>query len=339
MVVEIDCDNRARQHKKNIGFKRKSMYTDVVAFSRISLLEDHMKIFVTGTSGYIGGSLAVGLVAAGHEVRGLVRRPESVEVHRQSGIDPVIGTLDDAELLAVHANWADATVNAANSDHFWAAHALIESLTGTGKTLIHTSGSSIVGDDAAGRFASERVFADDMPFDMLVNRSPRNEIDRLIRSAGIFRGIRTAVICPTMVYGQGTGEKADSDQIPKLRRKSAEVGAGVYIGEGKNIWSNVHIADLVDLYILALERAPSASFYFAESGESSLRDVAEAVSHSLGFGGKTQSWSVDDAVGELGLWPRIALGTNSRVRATNARRALGWTPGRASLSVTVSSNL
>lgn len=298
-----------------------------------------MKVFVTGTSGYIGGSVAMGLAKAGHEVRGLVRRPESVGAHQRAGIEPVIGTLDDSELLGANANWADATINAASSDHFWAAQALIASLSGTGKTLIHTSGSSIVGDDAAGLFASDDIFADDMPFDMLLNRSPRNEIDRLVRSAGIFRGIRTAVICPTMVYGQGTGEKADSDQIPKMRRKSAEVGAGVYIGEGRNIWSNVHIADLVDLYLLALERAPSASFYFAESGELTLREVAESVSHSLGFGGKTQSWHVDDAVAELGLWPRIALGTNSRVRATNARRALGWAPRQASLSVTVSANL
>lgn len=297
-----------------------------------------MKIFVTGTSGYIGGSVAKVLVDAGHEVRGLVRRRESVATHRQAGVEPVVGGLDDAELLGSIANWADVTVNAASSDHFWAAHALIESLSGTGKTLIHTSGSSIVGDDAAGMYASTVIHADDVPFEMMLNRSPRNEIDRLVRSAGIHRGIRTAVICPTMVYGQGLFEKADSDQIPKLRRKSAETGAGVYIGEGRNIWSNVHIRDLAELYVLAIERAPSASFYFAESGELALREVAGAVSVSLGLGGKTQSWSVDDAVAEMGLWPRIALGTNSRVRATNARRALGWVPTQPGLIETVSNN-
>ncbi|UPG92745.1 NAD-dependent epimerase/dehydratase family protein [Luteibacter aegosomatissinici] len=298
-----------------------------------------MKVFVTGTSRYIGGSVAVNLRAQGHEVRGLVRRRESVVSHRSAGIEPVLGALDDTELLGRLANWVDVTINAASSDHFWAAHALIESLSGTGKMLIHTSGSSIVGDDAAGMYAESTVYADDMPFQMLLNRSPRNEIDRLVRAAGIFRGMRTAVICPTMVYGQGLGEKADSDEIPKLRKKSTEVGAGVYIGEGRSIWSNVHIADLVDLYLLAVERAPSALFYFAESGELAMRDVAVAVSHSLGFGGKTQSWNVDDAVAELGLWPRIALGTNSRVRATNARGVLGWTPSRPDLAATVSANL
>ena len=32
-----------------------------------------MKIFVTGASGYIGGSVAARMMAAGHQVSGLVR--------------------------------------------------------------------------------------------------------------------------------------------------------------------------------------------------------------------------------------------------------------------------
>ena len=34
-----------------------------------------MKLFITGATGYIGGSIANRLVAAGHTVRGLVRDP------------------------------------------------------------------------------------------------------------------------------------------------------------------------------------------------------------------------------------------------------------------------
>lgn len=39
-----------------------------------------MKVFVTGAAGFIGGSIAAALVKAGHEVTGLVRKPEQVEV-------------------------------------------------------------------------------------------------------------------------------------------------------------------------------------------------------------------------------------------------------------------
>ena len=62
-----------------------------------------MKVFVTGPGGYIGGSVAARLVEAGHEVRGLVRSPETAESVRRFGIEPVRGSLDDAGLLAAEA--------------------------------------------------------------------------------------------------------------------------------------------------------------------------------------------------------------------------------------------
>jgi uncharacterized protein YbjT (DUF2867 family) len=51
-----------------------------------------MKIFVTGATGYIGGTLAQRLVQAGHQVHGLVRSPETANLLAQAGIVPVLGT-------------------------------------------------------------------------------------------------------------------------------------------------------------------------------------------------------------------------------------------------------
>ncbi|NVN13491.1 NmrA family NAD(P)-binding protein, partial [Nguyenibacter vanlangensis] len=45
-----------------------------------------MKIFVTGASGYIGGSVAAVLAGRGHEVRGLVRAPAKADAVRAHGI-------------------------------------------------------------------------------------------------------------------------------------------------------------------------------------------------------------------------------------------------------------
>ncbi len=52
-----------------------------------------MNIFVTGAGGYIGGSVAMALLAAGHRVRGLTRSTASAERLAKSGIEPVLGTL------------------------------------------------------------------------------------------------------------------------------------------------------------------------------------------------------------------------------------------------------
>ena len=66
-----------------------------------------MKIFCTGASGYIGGSVAAHLIAAGHQVTGLVRSPEKAEAVRARGIQPVLGTLDDGKILTQAAQAAD----------------------------------------------------------------------------------------------------------------------------------------------------------------------------------------------------------------------------------------
>ena len=44
-----------------------------------------MKIFCTGASGYIGGSVAAHLVTAGHQVTGLVRSQDKADAAGKSG--------------------------------------------------------------------------------------------------------------------------------------------------------------------------------------------------------------------------------------------------------------
>jgi len=97
-----------------------------------------MKVFCTGASGYIGGSVAAHLVAAGHQVTGLVRSQEKADAVRARGIEPLLGTLDDAERLAQAARAADIVVNAASADHTGAVAALLGALAGSGKPFIHT---------------------------------------------------------------------------------------------------------------------------------------------------------------------------------------------------------
>jgi nucleoside-diphosphate-sugar epimerase len=290
-----------------------------------------MKIFLTGATGFIGGSLAHQLVKKGHEVYGLVRSQEKASALEQAGVQPVIGTLDHDDTLIEAARQADAVFNVASSDHRGAVEALIQALAGSEKPFIHTSGSSIVCDDARGDFANPKVYHDDSFIQPIPMREARYAIDRFVRAAGIALGVRAIVLCPTMIYGTGRGLQKDSDQIPKLMGRSSACRIGVHIGKGLNRWSNVYIDDMIDLYLLALEKAPSGSFFFAENGEESLRDIAVSISNALGFGGKTESWKADDAIAEYGDWARFALASNSRVRANNARSLLGWSPKGPSL--------
>lgn len=282
-----------------------------------------MKIFVTGASGYIGGAVAAALVDAGHAVSGLARSEETAAALKARGIAAVAGTLDDSEILADAARAADVTVNAANAGHRGAAQAMVEALAGTAKAFIHTSGSSIVGTRARGELV-EAVFDEDTPFSPTPQRAARVEIDAMVRAAA-GRGVRAAVIAPSLIYGHGAGVNPHSIQVPWLIALAKKAGVARHIGSGENRWSNVHIDDVVRLYAAAIERAPAGAFYFAENGENSMREACEAVSRMLGFGGRTQAMTVEEAAVEWGEGPaNDTMGSNSRVRAKRARAELGW---------------
>ena len=289
-----------------------------------------MKVFITGASGFIGGSVAAHLVAAGHQVSGLARTAETAAALEKMGIAPVHGTLEDAEVLAAAARETDAVIDSANATHRGAAEAMLTALTGSGKAFIHTSGSSIVGTRAGGVFRPE-IFDEDTPYTPSPTRAGRVALDNDIRAAAA-NGVRSVVIAPSLIYGRGRGLNPHSMQVPWLIALAKKSGVAKHIGPGENRWANVHIDDLITLYALALEKAPAGSFYFAENGENSMREVCEAISRLVGFGGRTQAMTVDEAVAVWGDGPaNDTMGSNSRVRAKRARAELGWQPQARSL--------
>ena len=249
-----------------------------------------MKVFCTGASGYIGGSVAAHLVAAGHQVAGLVRSPEKADAVRARGIQPLLGTLDDGERLAQAAQTADVVVNAASADHKGAVVAMLDALAGSGKPFIHTSGSSIVGTRAKGQ-RSDAVFDEDSPITPSPARAARVALNEFILSYRD-KACRPVIICPSLIYGSGLGAGAHSVQVPLLIRLARKRGNAAHAGPGENIWSNVHIDDLVPLYALAIDKAPPGAFYFAENGEDSMREACVVINRMLGFAGPPSTMSV-----------------------------------------------
>ena len=49
-----------------------------------------MKVFITGASGYIGGSIAARLIELGHEVLGLVRTEQRARETAALGLEPIV---------------------------------------------------------------------------------------------------------------------------------------------------------------------------------------------------------------------------------------------------------
>ena len=289
-----------------------------------------MKVFITGASGYIGGSVAAALIKQGHKVRGMTRSASVANQLTTFGIEPVVGELDDSQLLMDEAAQSDLVINTANADHRGAVDALVAGLRNSGKKLIHTSGSSIIGDDAQGEFCSEVVFSEDTPLVVDPRKQARREIDLVVMGAAS-QNVHSTVIIPSLIYGYGVGMNKESIQVPFLVKNALEKSAVQIVGQGLNVWSNIHIEDLVTLYLAAIDAAPAGAFYFAENGEASFIEVAKAISSRFSVS-KIDHLPVDEAVAQWGMArARFSFGSNSRVRAARARKELNWKPVHGAL--------
>ena len=188
-----------------------------------------MKIFCTGASGYIGGSVAAHLVAAGHQVAGLVRSPEKADAVRARGIEPLLGTLDDAR------SWRERRRPPTSSSMRRAPITRARSLRCSMRWPEAANRSSIHRDRASSARApegerSDAVFDEDTPFTPSPARAARVALNELILSYRD-KGCRPVIICPSLIYGLGLGAEprqhagAAADRAGEKTRQCAPMPA------------------------------------------------------------------------------------------------------------------
>lgn len=288
-------------------------------------------IFVTGISGYIGGSLAVALKKSGYTILGLVRRDGDEAFVRDSGMIPVRGDLKNVDVIIKALEKCDAVIHTAECDDPEIVSIFLTHLCGTGKTFIYTSGSAIVA-NWQNPETSSFVFTEDFPVESREPFPHRIEINKAVLRASL-SGVRSIVIVPGMVYGTGLFLSKKSKQIPLLVTTAKQLGKAVYIGSGAHRWSQIHIEDLSALYLAALERAKPGSLFFAENGDASFKDIALAIHRKLQFSGAPVSLSKKQAAEYWGeMMATVALGSDCRINADKARLFLNWAPMYRSFS-------
>ncbi|MCT2406959.1 NAD-dependent epimerase/dehydratase family protein [Chryseobacterium antibioticum] len=282
-------------------------------------------VLITGITGYIGGTVAKKLLEKNYKVTGLVRNDAHIKELKSLGIESIIGNIHDEEILRSAIADTDAIIHTADSaDDAYAADSIISALEGTGKTLIFTSGSAIFGGKENGE-KNDFAYTEDFPLSPRLEMASRVLINQYVLQSAK-KDIRSIVIVPTMVYGKGLGLKKDSIQVPALIHFSKEKGFGVYFGKGENIWSNLHIEDLADLYVLALEKAKAGSLYYAENGSSTIKNIAENISRQYDLQ-PAQSVSIQEAVNTFGpAGGYFGFASNSVCSSDKARTELGWNP-------------
>lgn len=287
-----------------------------------------MKILVLGASGYLGSHLVKYFVNAGNQVQGMVRNETAAQIIQAMGAESVLGDLIQIDAVCALVESVDVVLYAAQLDlvpEHETVKRLLEVLDGSGKTFIFTSGTGVLSQRTDGDW-SEDSFSEDEEFTPSKYIGYRLQTENSVRDAAN-RGVRAYVVRPPLIWGNG-----GCPVIKQFFECAGRIGEVCYVGRGLNLYSNVHVEDLVKLYGLVVEKGTPGALYHAVSGETNFRTIARAVAERLGL--STRSVKLEEAIS---IWDKftalVALSTCSRSRSPKARKELGWAPDPERLDI------
>jgi nucleoside-diphosphate-sugar epimerase len=277
-----------------------------------------MQVFITGGSGYIGRSTISALIGRGHEVTALARSDKAARTVAELGAVPVAGSLTDLEVLRKAAARADGVIHlgvdyvegAAEVDR--AASQALQDGAGS-DPYVHTGGVWVYGDTVG-------VVDEDAPLNPPGITAWRLENEKLVLGRAADGG-RPIIVMPGLVYGGSGGGLAETFFSVPGRTN----GAVPCIGDGANHWSLVHVEDIAELYVRALN-APAGSVYAGVSGQNhTLAEITRAISHAAGYPDSIETLTLDQALRRMGPIAE-AFALDQQMTGARAHRELGWTP-------------
>ena len=275
-----------------------------------------MRIFVTGSTGWVGSAVVEELVGAGHQVTGLARSESKTAALAAAGAEVLRGTLDDFDILRAAASTADAVIHTAFNHDFSrfaenaaqderAIETLGSALEGSDRPLLVTGGVALL---APGRVATE---ADAPSFDPSFPRKSEMAARALAE-----RGVRAAMIrLSPSVHGLG-----DHGFIPILIGMARDKGVSAYVGDGLNRWPGVHRLDAARLYRLVLEHGATEPAYHGVADEGvPFKQIAEVIGRRLGLPVESRGQEHFDWFGGFAAMDMPAS-------SARTRSLLGWEP-------------
>jgi nucleoside-diphosphate-sugar epimerase len=277
-----------------------------------------MKVFVTGSTGFIGSAVVKELVGAGHQVLGLVRSEEKAGELTALGGKAHHGSLNDLDSLRQGATASDGVLHLAFIHDFTkfqenceidkrAIEAIGSVLTGSKRPLIVTSG--LAGLAGPGQLATEDM---DVP--------PNFPFPRVSEQAAFgLKGVNASVMRLPQVH-----DTVKQGLVTYAVAIAREKGVSAYIGEGRNRWAAAHVSDVARLYRLALEKNEPGAKYHAVGEEGvAMRDIAEVIGRGLKV--PVKSITPEEAKTHFG-WLAMFAGFDLVASSALTRKRLGWHP-------------
>ncbi|KAK5732235.1 hypothetical protein LTR17_010681 [Elasticomyces elasticus] len=330
------------------------------------------KIFLTGGTGYIGGTVLDTIVKQHPEyhVTVLLRNVPEKFSKLYPDVKVVRGDYDSTDLISETAARASVVIHCGNSDHEPSIKALIAGLLRRDEPsfLIHLSGTGIVADyrdDTYHGTLNPKIWSDVDDIDAITSMpdiAVHRNVDKIIQNAAAEHGdkLKTAIICPPDIYGPGRGPGGiRSVFFPMFVAEARKVGATFYANDGSNGRSWVHIDDLMAVYMKVVEAAAKGGdgadwgkegYYFASSQEVSQKDIAIEAgkllhAHGLLSTAEPKKLTLNEVSGLMEGHPYYPMiGTylwagNSRTRSHRAEKLFGYKPSAPTIWETLEADL
>ena len=287
-----------------------------------------MRVFVTGSTGFIGTELVKELIEAGHQVRGLTRSDAGEEQLKAIGAEVLRGDFTDLDCLRRGATGMDVVVNLAFNhddmskfvesakDEISAIEAM-GSVLEPGKLLVVTSGIGIT----AGEPGQARKETDPPAESQAMPRRPEQAAQAVAA-----KGVHVAIVRLPQVH-----DTRKQGLVTWLIQFARDKGVSAYVADGANRWAAAPLRDVAHLYFLAIEKSgPGFTTYHAVQEEGvPLRDIAETIAKGLNV--PTISIPAEKAAEHFGPFFGHAASMDMPASSDWTRKALGWDPTGPSL--------
>jgi nucleoside-diphosphate-sugar epimerase len=303
-----------------------------------------MKVFVAGATGAIGQQLVPRLVAAGHQVHGMTRSESKQAMLYELGAVPVVADALDADQVAnavAHAK-PDVIVHQLTSigeldtRHFDRDFAVTNRLRTEGTDHLLSAAQAVgvqrfVAQGVAGYGMYGRTGAPVKSEDDQLESTPLSQmhetlaavhhLEEAVLGAEWTEGI---VLRYGAFYGPGTSMAPGELQFELVRKHKFPL-----VGNGRGIWSFIHVADAADATVAAIEKGRRGVYNVVDDDPAPVAEWLPALAEALGA--KKPS-HVPRFVGRL-FAGEVGVAMMTEIRGASnakAKRELGWKPAHPS---------
>lgn len=306
-------------------------------------------VFVTGGSGFVGGPLIRRLMAQNIRIVALARSDASARVVKNLGAEVCRGDLQDGTAITQGMRGCDTVFHIAGHLTEWESYDVFYKTNVVGTRTMLAAAKAVgastfvaVGASAVimGPPVSMKNVSEDLPL-QAPSWGPyiatKAEADQLVREANSL-GLRTAVIRPSLIWGEG---------MPTLKDMIAAAKSGNFAlpNGGTNLASPSHVDNVVECMLLAEQKGRGGEAYHVTDGEErSLKEVLNDLLNTQGVHPIKRSapfalaWSMATVMESI--WhlfgirskPPVTrqtlrmIGRDFTLDTSKARRELGYTP-------------